>query len=103
MFQTRGIDLVGLEWDFALEHFEKFDTDAQQCPEWVSQRLESEEQSVFLRGGADFNKVAAEHMEIERRHLCEEEFATYAKEMFFSRDCLFCPLRTHHGNGVKSE
>ena len=86
VFLPRGIDLINPEWNLALDHFEEFDADAQQCPDWVSQRLESEAQSVFLRGGADFNtKIAAEYTEMERRRLCEEEFATFAKENLLRR------------------
>jgi len=86
VFLSRGIDLVSPKRDLALDHFEAFDPGAEHSSEWVLQRLESEEQSVLLRGGRDFNeKTAGEYAEMERRRLCEEEFATFAKEKFFRR------------------
>jgi hypothetical protein len=84
VFRPRGIDLVDQQRRLALAHFQAFDAEAQHSSEWVSQRLESEKKSVFLRGGKDFNdETAAEYAGMERRHLCEEDFATFAKENFF--------------------
>lgn len=84
VFQPRGIDLVDQQRGLALTHFWAFDAEVQHSSEWVLQRLELEEQSVLLRGGKDFNEnIAAEYTEMERRRLCEGEFATFAKENFF--------------------
>lgn len=86
VFLPRGIELISPDWELAFDHFEKFDADALQCSEWVLHNLDSKEQSVFLPGGPEFNKkTAAEYTEMERRRLCEEEFATYAKENLFRR------------------
>ena len=86
VFLPRGIDFVDQQRTLALGHFKAFDAQVQHSSEWVLQRLESEEESVLLRGGKDFNEeTAAEYTEMERRRLCEEEFATFAIEKFFRR------------------
>jgi len=83
----RGIEIVDEPSDeLALEHFCHFGADEDQCREWILRRVESEDDdTVFLRGGDDFNTdVARQYMEMTDRNLCEEEFAAFAKTMLLT-------------------
>lgn len=84
----RGIELVDEPvYELALDHFRHFGTDEDPCREWILKRVESEkdEDTVFLRGGPNFNtNTAQQYTEMVARNLCEEEFATFAKTRLFT-------------------
>ena len=93
----RGIKLINRPcYQLALDHFHYFGTDEDQCREWISQRVQSEKDTVFLRGRLDFNKnMAQQYAEIAARRLCEEEFAMLAITRLFTTPG-FLPTK---GNG----
>lgn len=95
VFVPRGIYISDEEiWEPGFFHFKFFEADGElkadeeQCREWVMQKidLQEDEDTVFLRGGDKFNQgLAAQYTEMVSRRLCEEEFATLAKEKLFRR------------------
>jgi hypothetical protein len=84
----RGIELVDEPvYELALDHFCYFGADEDPCRERILKRVESEkdEDTVFLRGGPNFNtNTAQQYTEMVARRLCEEEFATFAKTRLFT-------------------
>jgi hypothetical protein len=96
VLSPRGIELVTAPlFELALDHYQYFGTDDDQCRQWILERAESEknEGTVFLRGGDDFNtNIAEQYTEIAVRNLCEEEFATFAKTRLFTTPD-FLPLK----------